>query len=243
MHMLDHFWLTYLYQPLFNALIWIYLNIAERNMGWAVVWLTIFLRILLMPFTLISERDNIKQKEVEAQAVEAAKAFKNDSVAQKEEVRRVMQKNHVSPWAKVFSLAFQVLVFLLLYQVFIRGITGERIVKILYPFIDFPGKINLDFYGTNIGNTHDVFWAGLVAIYLFFSIYLKETFSKQRDQSRVTFLFLFPLFTFAILWFLPMVKALFILTTMIFSDIISLIRRVLFPEKKAAVPAKASAKK
>ncbi len=241
--MLDHFWLTYLYQPLFNALIWIYLNIAERNMGWAVVWLTIFLRFLLMPFTLISERDAIKQQEVEGQAIEAAKAFKNDQVAQKEEVRRVMQKNHVSPWAKVMSLAFQVLVFLLLYQVFIRGITGEKIVKILYPFIDFPGKINLDFYGTNIGNTHDVFWAGLVAVYLFFSIYLKESASRQKGQSKVAFLFLFPLFTFSVLWFLPMVKALFILTTMIFSDTISLIRSVLFPDKKVEVPIKAVVKK
>lgn len=230
--MLTYFWTTYLYQPLFNALIWIYLNIAEKNMGWAVVWLTIFLRIILLPFTIISERDSARQKDVEEQAVKAAKAFKNDPVAQKEEIRRVMKKNHVSPWAKVILLGFQVLVFVLLYQVFIRGITGDRIIKLLYSWIDFPGKINVDFYGFNIGSHHNIFWAGLAAAYLFLSIYIGESSKPKQDKSKMTFLFLFPLFTFLVLWYLPMVKSLFILTTMVFSGIVSVIRAVLFPDKK-----------
>ncbi len=239
--MLSYFWATYLYQPLFNALIWIYLNIAERNLGWAVVWLTIFLRIVLLPLTIISERDATRQENVEEEARHAAKAFKNDAVAQNEEIRKIMRKNRVSPWAKVMALGLQLLVLVLLYQVFVRGITGDRIIKFLYPWIDFPGKMNVDFYGFNIGNRHDSFWAGLVAIYLFFSNYLSESSGKskpasggKKDKSRITFMFLFPLFTFLALWFLPMVKSLFILTTLIFSDTITLIRKMIFPEKKEA---------
>ncbi|MEK7131793.1 MAG: YidC/Oxa1 family membrane protein insertase [Patescibacteria group bacterium] len=240
--MLSYLWANYLYQPLFNALIWIYLNIAERNLGWAVIWLTVFLRIILLPLTIISERDAAKQENVEEEVKHAAKAFKNDAVAQKEEIRKIMKKNRVSPWAKVMSLGFQLLVFVLLYQVFVRGITGDRIIKLLYPWINFPGKINIDFYGFNIGNRHDGFWAGLVAIYLFFSIYLSDGARRAKDKSRAAFLFLFPIFTFLVLWFLPMVKSLFILTTMIFSDTITIIRTVIFPEKKA-VPLKVGAKK
>ncbi len=231
--MLSEIWFLYLYQPLFNALLWIYANIADKNMGWAVVWLTIFLRILLLPLTFISQKNNAREKEVEEQAIQAVKAFKNDQVAQKEAIRRVMKKNHVSPWAKVVLLGFQVLVFILLYQVFIHGITGEKILKTLYPFVDFPGKININFYGFNIGEHHNIFWAGLVAAYLFLAIYLHERSDKKKDQSRLTYLFLFPLFTFAILWYLPMVKSLFILTTMIFSDTITVIGKLFFPEKKA----------
>lgn len=236
--MLSYFWATYLYQPLFNALIWIYLNIAERNLGWAVVWLTIFLRIILLPLTIISERDAVKQKNVEEEARQAAKAYKNDMVAQKEEIRRIMRKNRVSPWAKVMSLGLQLLVLVLLYQVFIRGITGERIIKLLYPWIDFPGKMNVDFYGFNIGAPRDTLWAGIVAIYLFISIYLHEGSGDKKDKSKTTFLFLFPLFTFLLLWFLPMVKSLFILTTMIFSDTITVIRKMIMPEKKEIIKKK-----
>jgi membrane protein insertase Oxa1/YidC/SpoIIIJ len=201
-------------------------------MGWAVVWLTIFLRVLLLPLTIISERDATKQKEVEDQAINAAKAFKNDQVAQKEEIRRIMRKHHVSPWAKVISLGFQVLVFLLLYQVFIRGITGERMIQFLYPIVDFPGKINTDFYGVNIGSPHNIFWAGLVAIYLFLSIYFHESGKPKQDKSKLTYLLLFPAFMFAALWYLPMVKSLFILTAMVFSDSISTIRKIFFADKK-----------
>ncbi len=231
--MLSEIWTSALYQPLFNALIWIYSNIADKNMGWAVVWLTIFLRIILLPLTFLSQRDSTKQKEVQEQAEKAAKAFKNDPVLQKEEVRRIMKKHQVSPWAKVALLAVQVLVFLLLYQVFIRGITGEKILRFLYPSIEFPGKINIDFYGFNIGDRHTLFWPGIVAVYLFISIYLEKDVDKKKDQARLTYLVLFPAFTFAILWYLPMVKSLFILTTMIFSDIINLVRKMFFPEKKA----------
>ncbi len=234
---LSYFWANYLYQPLFNALIWIYINIAGRNLGWSIVWLTIFLRIILLPLTIISERDSVKQEKIEEEALHAAKAFKNDSVAQKEEIRKIMRKNRVSPWAKVLLLGFQLLVLILLYQVFVRGITGEKVIKLLYPWIDFPGKININFYGFNIGDSHNSFWAGLAAIYLFLSIYLTDVSGRIKDKSKITFLFIFPLFTFLILWLLPIVKSLFILTTMVFSDTITVIRMMFFP-KKETVPVK-----
>ena len=235
--MLSYFWANYLYQPLFNALIWIYLNIAQNNLGWAVVWLTIFLRVILLPLTIISVRDAARQKKVEEEAYHTVKAFKNDVVAQKEEIRKIMKRNRISPWAKVITLGLQLLVLILLYQVFIRGITGERVIKLLYPWIEFPGKINIDFYGFNIGKAHDSFWAGIAAIYLFFSIYLSERSDHKRDRSKLTYLFLFPLVTFFVLWFLPMVKSLFILTTMMFSDTITVISRLIFTEKEKT-PAK-----
>ena len=60
--MLATFWYLFLYQPLFNALIWIYSNIASGNLGWAVIWLTVFLRVVLLPLTFVSER-NVRREE------------------------------------------------------------------------------------------------------------------------------------------------------------------------------------
>ena len=228
--MFSFFWTNFFYQPLFNALIWIYVNIAPQNLGWAVLWLTIFLRLILLPLTIVSERDALKQFKMEQEAKEKVKAFKNDPVTQKEEIRKVMRKNKISPWAKVITLGVQLLVLILLYQVFIRGITGDRVMKILYSWVEFPGKINTNFYGFEIGNRHDSLWAGLAAVYLFVSILISNK-KEKWERSRAAFLFLFPLFTFYALWMLPMVKSIFILTTMIFSDTISTLRRVFFPVK------------
>ncbi|MFA6547930.1 MAG: YidC/Oxa1 family membrane protein insertase [Candidatus Magasanikbacteria bacterium] len=223
MAILSLIWNQYLLIPLFNALIWIYSNLTDHNLGWAVVWLTVFLRIVLLPLTIISESNSSKQEKAEAEATLAAKAFRHDHVAQQEEIRKIMKKNRISPWAKTLTLLIQLLVLVLLYQVFVRGITGEKMAKILYSWIDFPGKVNTLFYGFEIGKLHDWVWSGITAIYLFFSIILENRGQKKWQSSQVVFLFVFPLFTFGILWVLPMVKSLFILTSMLFSDIIHLL--------------------
>ncbi len=230
--MLSSFWHIFLYQPVFNALIWIYTNIANFNLGWAVVWLTIFLRLILLPLTFISERDAVKQEKVREEAEKTALSFKNDPVARKEEIRRIMKKNRISPWAKVLTLGIQLLVLVLLYQVFVGGITGQKMYKNLYSFIDFPGKVNIDFYGFDIGKRHDSFWAGISAVYIFAYIFWTNRHDKSWEVSKAAYLVLFPLFTFFALWLLPMVKSLFILTSMIFSDIISVFRLIFFPAKK-----------
>lgn len=239
--MLSTLWFVVLYQPVFNTLIWIYSNVAGQNLGWAVIWLTIFLRILLLPLSIISERNELRHQQVAEEANRVLQAYKNDRVAQKEAARKIMKKYHVSPWAKVASLGIQLLVLILLYQVFIRGISGDKVIKILYPFIDFPGHINTNFYGFEIGRLHDSLWAGIAAFYLFVSIFLESRGRKVWERSEMYYLIFFPLFTFLILWYLPMVKSLFILTTMIFSDTLTLLRHLFFPEKKSALGDKAAA--
>jgi membrane protein insertase Oxa1/YidC/SpoIIIJ len=229
--MLSTIWFSGLYQPIFNALIWIYSNIAGQNLGWAVVWLTVFVRIVLLPLTLISEGNVEKNKKIEQEARAAVEVYKNDPVVQKEQFRKFMKSHQISPWAKMLSLTFQVVLFLLLYQVFMTGISGEKIIKTLYSFVDYPGMLDTSFYGFQIGQIRSTFWAGLVAIYLFLSILLRSILGGEIRKSEIYFLVFFPLFTFVLLWFLPMVKALFILTTMVFSDSIALIHK-LFVHKK-----------
>lgn len=235
-------WYAFLYQPLFNALIWVYTNIASENLGWAVVWLTIFLRILLLPLTVISEHTALRRERAIEEAKKAMLAFKNDRVAQKEAARNVMKKYHISPWAKVLTLGIQFLVLLLLYQVFIQGISGEKVIKTLYPSMDFPGRINTSFFGFEIGQNHEIFWAGLAAGYLLVSTLISDRNKRDWEKSDLYFLIFFPLFTFIILWYLPMVKALFILTTMVFSDMIKVSRGLIMPKKEVLSPQSAGVK-
>lgn len=230
--MFSYIWLTYLYQPLFNGLIWIYSNLAGQNLGWAVVYLTIALRVIMLPLSIISERNAMKQENFEEEVALKLKSFKHDPIAQKEELKKVMKKYKISPWAKTVMLLVQVLVLILLYQVFVRGITGEKMIKLLYPWIvDFPGKINTIFYGFEIGKIHDVVWSGIASLYLFGSIFIENRHRKKWETAQVIYLVVFPVFTFGILWLLPMVKSLFILTTMIFSDILTILRHIFFPIK------------
>ena len=231
--MLATIWNEFLYEPVFNGLIWIYNNWSDQNMGWSIVYLTVILRAVLLPFTLVSEKARASNVELEKEITRLNKELANDPILRKEEIRRVLRQRRVKPWAKAVVLGIQGLVLVLLYQVFLRGITGEKILQILYPTIEFPGKINTDFYGFDLGAYHDWFWAGIVAVFLMLEIYIG--FRRQKrglTKSDLSYFVLFPFAVFLTLYFLPMVKALFILTSIIFSAIVHQFSMVLFRSNK-----------
>lgn len=228
------FWNDVFYQPLFNVLIWIYNNWTDQNLGWAVVYLTIMLRVVLLPLTVVEEKNKRKNDELLEDIKRIDKDFGNDQVLKKEEIRRALRKKRVKPWAKTLSLGIQALVLVLLYQVFLRGITGQKLLHILYPSIDFPGVINTIFYGFDLAQTHTYIWPGIVTVVLFLEIYKEYSARKFIMNKRdLLYFFLFPCAVFVILWYLPMVKSLFILTSMLFSVIIEFSFKLFSRPKKA----------
>lgn len=226
-------WNDILYQPLFNTLIWIYNNMTTQNMGWAVVYLTIVLRIILLPLSIIQIKNEKRNEQILEEMKKVDTQFKSDQVLKKQHMRELLKRKKVNPWAKFLSLGIQGLVLVLLYQVFLQGITGERILHTLYTFIDFPGTINTMFYGFNLRTRHDILWPALVAVGIFAENYMEY---RQRKLSftkaDLSYFTLFPLAIFLALWMLPMVKSLFVLTSIIFSAIFDGILGVLFRPKE-----------
>ena len=66
MEILNLVWDQYLYIPLFNLLIWLYLNFSFFNLGIAVIILTIILRIVLLPLSYMTERAKIVRQQLDA---------------------------------------------------------------------------------------------------------------------------------------------------------------------------------
>lgn len=225
-------WEIYLYQPLFNGLIWLYNNVADQNLGWAIVYLTLIIRFALLPFTILTERNQLRNDELNAEIKKLNQEMANDPVAKKQAIRALLKKKKIYPWTKAVTLGIQGLVILLLYEVFTQGTSGERIIKTLYPFIEFPGKINTMFFGFDINATHTFFWPGLIALWLAAEIYIELKKDGMITKAELWYFIFFPLFTFALLWWLPLVKSIFVLTSMVFSVIVHQIT-LLFVKKKS----------
>lgn len=231
MHLLVEIWNNFLYIPLLNTLIWFYNDWGKENMGYAVILLTIALRVILLPLSIVSERNKLRYKTLDNKIVEAEKAYKKDRVLLKEKIRALLKQYKISPWAKTLVLGIQALVLVLLYQVFIHSITYTRL-NVLYPFVDRPEIIYTNFYGFELG-TRNLWWAVAVGAVLFIEIYLDQ----RRRKSQVTkneqvYAILFPIMSVLALYALPMVKSLFILTTLAFSYMLSIFRVVFYPEEK-----------
>lgn len=222
-------WQEFLFRPMFNALIWIYNNWSDGNMGWAVVYLTIIIRMALFPFSIFEVRNQVKNEQLYDEIKAIEKGYKNDPIQMKDEIRAVLKKRKVQPWLKAVILGIQGLALLLLYQVFVKGATGERLLKNLYPSIKVPGTINTNFYGFDIVATHDIVWSLIPTLWLMAEIYLGMRKRKGGlDQGDLAYFILFPFFVFLFLYLLPMVKAIFIFTSMLFSTFTYAILRFIF---------------
>ncbi len=238
MHIFVEIWQLYLYQPLVNVLVYLYNTAAHQNLGWAVIYFTVMLRVVLLPFSILAERNKVSYQKMQTEIDEAERVHRADPVFLQEYIRGLMKKFKIRPWAKTIELAIQFVVLLVLYQVFVTAIQGVQLSKILYDSVDYPGRLNTIFtsiqYGPTVADAlvfdvgkRDVLWAGLVGFILFFDIGFGFRIAKRMPkQSDLTYWILFPIFSFVILWSLPMVKSLFIVTSILFSYVLSLIRVV-----------------
>lgn len=219
--MIVHIWEVVLFQPLYNALIYIYNNWTDQSLGWAIIYLTLMLRMVLLPLTIKNHVNQAKNRALGQDVDEVARQYQHDSVLQKQEVRKVLKDKRVSPWAKAVSLGIQALVVVLLYEVFLNGLAGERVIDYLYSWVEYPGQINTIFYGFDIGGVHNAIWAGIVAGWLFIENLIDLRGKKGVQRRDMFFLFIFPAAIFVILWVLPMMKALFFLTSIVFSVVVN----------------------
>jgi len=204
-------------------------------MGWAIIFLTICLRLVLLPLTIITERNKADNYGLEGEIDRVSKDYHYDPVLQKEEIRRKLKHRRVKPWAKALNLGIQGLTLVLLYQVFVNGITGERLIKILYPFINFPGTINTMFFGLDLSEPHGLLLSGIVGIWLMLDIYIEfRGHRKSLSRADLFYFLLLPFSVFILLWVLPMVKALFILASLCFSLLAHWLMKPFFKVKKKA---------
>lgn len=227
-------WNNYLYTPILNALIYLYENFAGNNFGWAVVELTVLLRVALLPLSILSERNAAKHDRLEHKIAAITRSAAGDGVARKQKIRALLRKERVSPWAKVASFGLQALVLVLLYQVFLGGMNYTKL-NVLYPWVDQPDYINLMFFGFNVGQ-RNLWWSLAVGVILFLEITIAYRHRKDLTTNDQLYRIIFPLASAAVLFSLPMVKSIFILTSMFFGFLLSLFRHWFFSPEPEPIP-------
>jgi len=180
-----------------------------------------------LPFSILSERNKHVYAKIEKEITGIEKQFKNDPEQQKDRIRHLLDVHHVSPWSRAWLLGLQLLVLIVLYQVFMGSIRQSRFDE-LYPWVEHPDLVFTNFLGWNLG-ARSFFWAGLVGAWLFLEI----TFEQRKHHEKLTrsdifYRIAFPAFSMGALLLLPMMKSLFILTSMAFSTIIASVRKGMF---------------
>jgi len=145
MNILVNFFHTFLYQPLFNILILIYVVSPIHDFGISIIGLTIIVHLILYPISIKSLKSQKALKEIQPKIKEIQKKYK-DKQEQAMKMLELYRKEKINPFSGIFPLLIQLPILIALYQVFLKSFQLETLVN-LYSFVPNPGVLNSSFLG------------------------------------------------------------------------------------------------
>lgn len=228
MFLIDLF-VTFIYQPFFNILVFIYwllglVTQGRPDMGMAVIILTIFIRILLLPLSLASDKSEKERREIVEKLKELEEIYATDPITFRQKKNQLIHGNRKVFVAEFISLAIQVAISLMLYQIFKTGLKGAD-TYLLYPFMpDVAQPYNLDFLGTIHLDETNVMLNLIQSLCIFVLETLAIATSPYPPSKGevVRLQLILPVVSFVVFMFFPAGKKLFVITTLIFSIILTL---------------------
>lgn len=138
-----------LYQPLFNALVFLMWLIPGHSAGVAIIVLTIIIRLLLWS---PNQKALIAQKRMKDLAPELAKLkekYKGDQQAFGKAQLEFYKEKKINPFGGCLPMLIQLPILFVLYYVFRTGLDTSH-YSYLYRFTPVPDAINISFFGINL---------------------------------------------------------------------------------------------
>jgi YidC/Oxa1 family membrane protein insertase len=105
-----------------QILIFIYKNIAFYDLGIAIIILTLFIRIILLPFFYKSAKDQTIIQKLQPYIKEIQKNHKDDIAKQGEKMMELYKKYKVNPLSSILLILLQIPIFLALFNLFSKEI-------------------------------------------------------------------------------------------------------------------------
>ena len=133
------------FQPLFNALIFLYDIIPGADMGLAIIALTILIRMVLWPLTAKSIKNQKILAALQPRIEEVKRQHKTDKEAQAKALMALYAENKINPLAGFWPILIQIPIIIALWRVFLSSASPD--FGALYPFVEAPEAIKATFLG------------------------------------------------------------------------------------------------
>ncbi len=119
-HIVDFGWFAIVAMPLFWVLKFFYQYLG--NYGWAIILLTIVVRVPFIPILHKSQQSMKKMQKIQPMMAELKEKYKNDSAKMQKEMMQLYKKYKVNPVGGCLPMFLQIPVFIALYNVLLRAI-------------------------------------------------------------------------------------------------------------------------
>jgi YidC/Oxa1 family membrane protein insertase len=170
------------YQPLYNSLVWLIGIIPTHDVGFAVIALTIVVRIIIYPLARRAVQTQLKMKEIAPEIEEIKKKHKKNSPEQSQAILALYKERGVHPFSTFLITLVQLPILIALYWIFARGGLPNIDTALLYHVVPVPPSVNMEFLGfVNMGASHNIILAALTAITQF--AYTRLTMGSRGKES------------------------------------------------------------
>jgi len=228
-------WNSIFYQPIYNALIFIINTITLGDVGFAIIILTIVVKLILLPLTKKSIKSQILMKKMEPEIKQIKKDFPNKE-EQAKKTFELYKKYGTNPFSGCLVALLQLPIVLTVYYIF-RNLSVVNAP--LYHFIHAPTIFNINFLGVFELHSKSIILAVLAGISQFILGYLAspmkpkveivkempasdtpKNFQEQMSEGMQTNMkYFLPFLIVYIAYQYSVVVALYLITTNIFSII------------------------
>ncbi|MFH0930216.1 MAG: YidC/Oxa1 family membrane protein insertase [Candidatus Moraniibacteriota bacterium] len=135
-----------IYQPIYNALIFLYNIVPGHDLGVAIILLTIIIRVILYPLAKKQIESQKKMQEIQPEIKKLQEKYKGDKEKQGKELMKFYKEKKVHPASGCLPLVVQIIFIIALYQALVAGINFSE-CKDLYSFVACPATIKTGFLG------------------------------------------------------------------------------------------------
>lgn len=161
-----NFFHTVLYLPIFNLLVFLYDLLPGADVGFAIIALTVLIKMILWPFMSSSLRSQKALQELQPKIDELKAKHAENKEALAKAMMELYQAEKVNPLASCLPIIIQLPILIALYRVLLGGF-GTETLNQLYPFIHNPEMINTVFLHT-IDLSHKSTYLAILAGYFQF---------------------------------------------------------------------------
>lgn len=225
---------TYIYQPFFNILVIIYWALSQvtthPDMGIAVIIFSVIVRIIMLPINLAGERSADDKKAISDAIKAVRKQYAHNPVKLKKAEKQIMRSNPGAIISEFITIGVQFIIILILYRIFTTGLKGADF-HLLYSFVPkVPLHLNLVFLDrfdlTRPNFTLNIIQSSL--IFLFESLNMLFSPYPVTRHEFISMSIVLPVVSFMIFALLPAGKKLFIITSLVFSIFLLLVKQLYF---------------
>lgn len=140
------FFSTFIYQPLYNGLVFLMGLLPHADAGVALILFTALVKLVLFPLSQKSIKTQLHMKETEHELAALKEKYKNDKQAQTRAILAFYKEKNISPFLGVALAFVQLPIIIALYQIFLLGGLPKIDTALLYSFVATP-IVSMNFLG------------------------------------------------------------------------------------------------